>query len=156
MFGIGMPEMILILALALIVIGPKKLPDLAKSMGRAFREFKKATNEIKDSMGIDDELQEVKNSFNEINTNIKESIDPTAPSAKAEEKDQSAPAEGVGTHNDEPLPEKPEGELDRLSSAFTEMNEEQKALFSEDHPAGTEAAKPAELTDPEAKKEKDS
>jgi sec-independent protein translocase protein TatB len=42
MFGIGMPEMILILAVALIVIGPKKLPDLAKSLGRAFGEFKKA------------------------------------------------------------------------------------------------------------------
>ena len=45
MFGIGMPEMILILAIALIVIGPKKLPDLAKSLGRAMREFKKATND---------------------------------------------------------------------------------------------------------------
>jgi sec-independent protein translocase protein TatB len=43
MFGIGMPEMFLILAIALIVIGPKKLPDLAKSLGRAFGEFKKAT-----------------------------------------------------------------------------------------------------------------
>ena len=41
MFGIGMPEMILILAVALIVIGPKKLPDLAKSLGRALGEFKK-------------------------------------------------------------------------------------------------------------------
>ena len=44
MFGIGMPEMLLILAIALIVIGPKKLPDLAKSLGRAFAEFKRATS----------------------------------------------------------------------------------------------------------------
>ena len=47
MFGIGMPELILILAIALIVIGPKKLPDLAKSLGRAMREFKRATSEFK-------------------------------------------------------------------------------------------------------------
>ncbi|GAH09726.1 unnamed protein product, partial [marine sediment metagenome] len=49
MFGIGMPEMLLILAVALIVIGPKKLPDLAKSLGRGLAEFRKATSEIKES-----------------------------------------------------------------------------------------------------------
>ena len=52
MFGIGVPELLLILAIALIVIGPKKLPDLAKSMGRALNEFKKATREFKNSMDI--------------------------------------------------------------------------------------------------------
>jgi len=40
MFGIGMPELLLILAIALIIIGPKKLPDLAKSLGRTMRESK--------------------------------------------------------------------------------------------------------------------
>jgi TatA/E family protein of Tat protein translocase len=75
MFGIGMPEMILILAIALIVIGPKKLPDLAKSLGRAMREFKKATNELKDTMQIDSELADVKKAFNDINEDVKESAD---------------------------------------------------------------------------------
>ena len=60
MFGIGMPEMLLLLAIALVVIGPKKLPDLAKSLGRAMREFKKATNELKETMQIDSELSDVK------------------------------------------------------------------------------------------------
>jgi sec-independent protein translocase protein TatB len=63
MFGIGMPEMILILAVALIVIGPKKLPDLAKSLGKAMGEFKKATSDLKDSMQIDTELKDVKDAF---------------------------------------------------------------------------------------------
>lgn len=63
MFGIGMPEMLLILAIALIVIGPKKLPDLAKSLGRALREFKKATSELKESIELDSDLKEVKKSF---------------------------------------------------------------------------------------------
>jgi len=66
MFGIGMPEMILILAVALIVIGPKKLPDLAKSLGKAMGEFKKATSDLKDSMQIDTELKEVKRTFDDI------------------------------------------------------------------------------------------
>jgi TatA/E family protein of Tat protein translocase len=67
MFGIGMPEMILILAVALIVIGPKKLPDLAKSLGKAMGEFKKATSDLKESMQIDTELKDVKTAFKDIN-----------------------------------------------------------------------------------------
>jgi TatA/E family protein of Tat protein translocase len=78
MFGIGMPEMILILALALIVIGPKKLPDLAKSIGRAMREFKKATNEFKDTMDLDSDLKEVKGAFEDINDEIKGSLTETS------------------------------------------------------------------------------
>ncbi len=50
MFGIGMPELLLILALALIVIGPKKLPDIAKALGRGMGEFKKATDELKNTI----------------------------------------------------------------------------------------------------------
>ena len=75
MFGIGMPEMLLILAIALIVIGPKKLPDLAKSLGRAFAEFKRATSELKESFEIDSELKDIKTTFNDMSSEIKEAID---------------------------------------------------------------------------------
>jgi TatA/E family protein of Tat protein translocase len=74
MFGIGMPELILILAIALIVIGPKKLPDLAKSLGRAMREFKKATSELKESFELDSEIKDVKESFSDISGKIKGSL----------------------------------------------------------------------------------
>ncbi len=67
MFGIGMPELLLILAVALIVIGPKKLPDLARSLGKALGEFKKATAELKESIQIDSELKDVKQAFDQMN-----------------------------------------------------------------------------------------
>jgi len=75
MFGIGMPEMILICAIALIVIGPRKLPELAKSLGRALGEFKKATSELKESFEIDDEFTDVKQTFDEMNADIYDTID---------------------------------------------------------------------------------
>jgi Tat protein translocase TatB subunit len=50
MFGIGMQELIIIAIIALIIVGPKKLPDLAKSLGKGFSEFKKATDGITDDI----------------------------------------------------------------------------------------------------------
>ena len=47
MFGIGFPELLLIMALALIVLGPKRLPDLASALGRGLSEFKRASDELK-------------------------------------------------------------------------------------------------------------
>jgi TatA/E family protein of Tat protein translocase len=75
MFGIGMPEMLVILAIALIVIGPKKLPDLAKSLGRAMREFKKATSEFKETIQLEGELSEVKETFKDISDEVKDAVD---------------------------------------------------------------------------------
>ena len=46
MFGIGVPEFILILVIGLIVFGPGKLPEMARSLGKGMREFKKATNAL--------------------------------------------------------------------------------------------------------------
>ena len=63
MFGMGMTEIMLILAVALVVIGPKKLPGLAKSLGRAMGEFKNATQDFKRSIDLEGDLQDVKKSF---------------------------------------------------------------------------------------------
>ncbi|MCK5912235.1 MAG: twin-arginine translocase subunit TatB [Desulfuromusa sp.] len=53
MFGIGMTEMILIAALALVILGPKKLPGLARSLGKGFAEFKRATNDLKSTIDFE-------------------------------------------------------------------------------------------------------
>ena len=74
MFGISMPELILVLAVALIVIGPKKLPDLAKSLGKAMNEFRRATSEIKESFEVGDEFNDVKKSLNDIKDDVTSTV----------------------------------------------------------------------------------
>ncbi len=64
MFGIGFPELIIILVIGLVVFGPGKLPEVGRAVGKGLREFKKATSEIS----------------NEINSTTKDSsITPTPP-----------------------------------------------------------------------------
>ena len=93
MFGIGMPEMFLILAIALIVIGPKKLPDLAKSLGRAFGEFKKATAELKETMELDTDFTDIKNAFEDIDDHINEKTDTRVGYEADDENDSDQPEE---------------------------------------------------------------
>ena len=89
MFGMGMPEIMLILAVALIVIGPKKLPGLAKSIGRAMGEFKSATRDLKRSIDLDGEMQDVRDSMQ----NLKDipTYDPNQTAYKTTDK---APSDG--------------------------------------------------------------
>lgn len=55
MMGIGFPEMLVILAIALLVFGPKKLPEVGKSIGRAIREFRRTSDELKER--FEDEIK---------------------------------------------------------------------------------------------------
>ena len=60
MFGIGFPELLLIMALALIVLGPKRLPDLARALGRGLSEFKRATDELKQTFDEESRTHDLK------------------------------------------------------------------------------------------------
>ena len=62
MFGLGIPELIVIFVIALVVFGPKRLPDLGKSIGRAMSEFKKAQQEFQES--VQSEMKEVQKTAN--------------------------------------------------------------------------------------------
>ena len=61
MFGsIGMPELIIILVIALIIFGPRKLPELGKSLGRSINEFKRASADLQSTLEQEIKLEEQK------------------------------------------------------------------------------------------------
>lgn len=75
MFGIGMPELLIILVVALIVVGPKKLPDMAKSLGKGLSQFRKAADEIKEEFSEHETYQDLKG----LNKSFRETLDEVNP-----------------------------------------------------------------------------
>ena len=58
MFGLGVPELIFILVLALLIFGPKKLPEVGRTLGRGMAEFRKASNDLKRTINVELALDE--------------------------------------------------------------------------------------------------
>jgi TatA/E family protein of Tat protein translocase len=104
MFGIGMPELLIILGLALVILGPKKLPGLAKGLGRAIREFKDATNDMKDSFREEThELAEVKDAIvGEIDRATEPDDVAEEVAESQEDADKAAEQSGAGEAAEEP------------------------------------------------------
>jgi TatA/E family protein of Tat protein translocase len=73
MLGIGFPEMLLIMAIALLVFGPKKLPEIGKSLGRAIREFRRTSDELKERFEEEIHAEEFK-SIKDVQDELKKDI----------------------------------------------------------------------------------
>ncbi|MGC1402117.1 MAG: twin-arginine translocase TatA/TatE family subunit [Thermodesulfobacteriota bacterium] len=89
MFGIGMPELLLILAVALIVLGPKKLPELARSLGKGLAELKKSTEELKGNLNVGDEFKDLTNIIDPLK--YLETLTPNPPEVNQEVKPEVEP-----------------------------------------------------------------
>jgi TatA/E family protein of Tat protein translocase len=87
MFGLGMPEVLVILVVALIVLGPKRLPDVAKALGKGLAEFRKAT------AGLTDELRSAQEMIEREAVNGERKAPQRAAPPPAE--NRPAPAEAV-------------------------------------------------------------
>ena len=95
----GIAEIAFIFVVALLIFGPKKLPEIGKTLGKGMREFKKATSDLKSNWeeqmkDVESPVQDLKQALNEVKSNVEESMDPDAEpaplSADAEETSTTA------------------------------------------------------------------
>lgn len=66
MGSIGMPELIIIFLVVLLLFGSKRLPELAKGLGKGMREFKKATRELRDELDVSEIEQDIKKDIEQL------------------------------------------------------------------------------------------
>ena len=84
MFGsIGMPELIIILVIALIIFGPRKLPELGRSLGRSIGEFKKASNELRNTLEEEIRIEEQRDNRAAIRAEQDTAVAAAAPAPSA-------------------------------------------------------------------------
>ncbi len=79
MFDIGFDEFLLIIVVALFVYGPDKLPDLARALGRGYAEFKRATDELKQTFDQDNTVREIKQEFHKAQHEVLYGRPPSEP-----------------------------------------------------------------------------
>ncbi len=110
MFDIGLPELLVIVVIALVLFGPDKLPELVRAFGKAMREFKKATEEVKESFEEETkDLKELKNTVSSENllTNFLEEVSASTESETeiSGTAQESVPSDGMAeTSHSHPVP----------------------------------------------------
>jgi TatA/E family protein of Tat protein translocase len=121
MFGsLGVPELILIFVVVLIVFGPRRIPEIGRTLGKALGEFRKATDDLKSSIEREVRLEELKNVASPINTTLNsitssfDSLSRTEPQPPLE----PSPA---------PEPEPPAREPSDAPAASSEMPDDEEA-----------------------------
>jgi Tat protein translocase TatB subunit len=93
MFGIGIPELMVIMVVALLVLGPRRLAEVAKALGKALAEFRRATSDITEELSnaqimLEEEVRQAERKARAAQQPVAQS--PAAPPAAAEKKEPSA------------------------------------------------------------------
>jgi Tat protein translocase TatB subunit len=123
MFGFGFSEVMVILIIALLVVGPKKLPEVAKMIGRGYAQFKRAFEDIKDTVDLDLDLDNNRQSYKKSKTSINEIYrekweDDIAKSENAESSDD--------TTNNSEYADGNEHKIDEMKDLIDESKKEDK------------------------------
>jgi Tat protein translocase TatB subunit len=104
MLNVGPLELLVVLAVALIVVGPERLPELARSVGRALRQFREVQDEVREmvSSSVDDDTREVVSEFRKAASGVKRATDVKGAVRRTERsiREETAPT---------PRPTRPEG-----------------------------------------------
>jgi Tat protein translocase TatB subunit len=88
MFGIGMQELVLVFVIALVVVGPKQLPELARALGKGYAEFRRAFDDMKRSVEVDLNTEDFRRSLMDVPPR-----QPTKPESLLEEPADETPEE---------------------------------------------------------------
>ncbi|HKC56252.1 MAG TPA: TatA/E family twin arginine-targeting protein translocase [Vicinamibacterales bacterium] len=100
MFGsIGMPELIIILVIALIIFGPRKLPELGRSLGRSINEFKKASNELRSTLEEEIRVEDQRERTTAAASATPPAATPPPVDATVSRSTTTDAAPGTGTHS---------------------------------------------------------
>ena len=133
MFGIGMTELIVILVIALLVIGPKKLPDVARSIGKGLREFRNATSGLKDELRMDD-LEDL---------DVEEAV-PLGDQQETDKKEEALKTDAAGAESSEDTSS--ESEADQAPPPDATPASEPPVSASDESPAAPDRAETAVST----------
>jgi sec-independent protein translocase protein TatA len=95
---IGMPEMVVIAVIALIIFGPRKLPELGKSLGKSIAEFKRASNELKNTLEEEIRTEELQDACKSAQIPPTAATPPASPApvATTAPEGETAPRESAG------------------------------------------------------------
>jgi sec-independent protein translocase protein TatB len=145
MFGIGLPELIIIMVIALIIIGPSKLPDLARALGKGMAEFKKATQEIKESLDVDQDFQDIRNDLSDTVSSLNRPVEEREPVDKAP---QGGAPPGEGETVAEETAEEPSSRYESFDDVLDEY--ERTKTASGEASASTEELEDAKPEEREA------
>jgi Tat protein translocase TatB subunit len=110
MLNIGPPELLLIIVIALVVVGPQRLPDLGRTIGRGLREFRKVQDEVRDMVdtGMGEDFKQTTAELRKTAADLRGATDVTSAFRNAPHKARQRAAEAVRaatTPDDDPAPE---------------------------------------------------